>query len=330
VPVIDIHAHFVSPELMGEAARCGAQYGVKLEDDATGKQRLVIANTSPLRPVFPELSDLTLRLPMLQAQGIDRQIISTWTDLAGDELARNEAARWARLQNETLADAARAMPERFEAMGTLPMRHVDLAIAELDYIVRDLGIRSVEIGTNINGRDLDHDEYRGLWKRLEELDVFVLLHPPRIPVGMDRAGDYFLNNLISYPTDTTIAAARLVFSGVMRDCPKLKCCLAHGGGFLPYQIGRLDRGFFAHPACSRRILQPPSEFLRSFYYDTLTHNTQALSYLISLVGSDKILFGSDYPFEMVDELGTARVKQVSGLAADSMEAILGGNAQLLI
>ena len=329
MPVIDIHAHYVSPDLMGEAARHGTQYGVKLEEDATGKQRLVIANTPPLRPMFPELSDLTLRLPMMEAQGIDRQVISTWTDLAGDELARKEAVRWARLQNETLADAARAMPERFEAMGTLPMQHVDLAIAELDYIVRDLGMRSVEIGTNINGRDLDHDEFRGLWKRLEELDVFVLLHPPRLPVGMERVGDYFLNNLISYPTDTTIAATRLVFGGVLRDCPTLKCCLAHGGGFLPYQIGRLDRGFAAHPACSSRISQPPSEYLRSFYYDTLTHHTQALSYLVSLVGPDKILFGSDYPFEMVDEAGPARVKQVRGLAEDGMEAILGGNAQQL-
>jgi aminocarboxymuconate-semialdehyde decarboxylase len=331
MPVIDIHAHYVSPNLMDEAARNGAQYGVRrLEDDAAGEQRLVIANTSPLRPVFAELSDLRVRLPMMEAQGIDRQVISTWTDLAGDELARKEAARWARLQNETLADAARAMPDRFEAMGTLPMQHADLAIAEVNFIVRELGMRSVEIGTNINGRDLDDDEFSGLWKRLEELDVFVLLHPPRVPVGIGRVGDYFLNNLIAYPADTTIAAARLIFGGVLRNCPTLKCCLAHGGGFLPYQIGRLDRGFAAHPACSSRISQRPSEFLRSFYYDTLTHHTQALSYLVSLVGADKVLFGSDYPFEMLDEAGPARVKQLSSLAEDEIEAILGRNAQHLL
>ena len=191
----------------------------------------------------------------MQAHGIDQQVISTWTDLAGDELARQEAVRWARLQNETSGGRGARDSDRFEAMGTLPMQHVDLAIAEIDYIVRDLGMRSVEIGTNINGRDLDHDEFRGVWKRLEQLDVFVLLHPPRVPVGMERVGDYFLNNLIAYPTDTTIAAARLVFGGILRDCPTLKCCLAHGGGFLPYQIGRLDRGFAAHPTCSSIISQ---------------------------------------------------------------------------
>ena len=165
-----------------------------------------------------------------------------------------EAVRWCRLQNETLAEAAGAMSDRFEAMGTLPMQHPDLAVAELDYIVRDLGMRAVEIGTNINGRDLDGEEFRGVWKRLAELDVFVLLHPPRHPVGMERVGDYFLNNLIAYPADTTIAAARLLFSGVLRQYPTLKCCLAHGGGFLPYQIGRFDRGFCRAPGLPEQDL----------------------------------------------------------------------------
>ena len=329
MPVIDVHAHYVSPKLIAEAARNGAYYDVKLQDDAQCKPRLVIADTPPLRPVFAELCDLSTRLPLLQAGGIDRQVISTWTDLAGDELALREAVRWCRLQNETLAEAAGAMSDRFEAMGTLPMQHPDLAVAELDYIVRDLGMRAVEIGTNINGRDLDGEEFRGVWKRLAELDVFVLLHPPRHPVGAARVGDYFLNNLIAYPADTTIAAARLLFSGILRQYPTLKCCLAHGGGFLPYQIGRFDRGFAAHPACQGKIPQPPSDYLRSFYYDTLTHHTPALSYLINMVGADRILFGSDYPFEMMDKAGPARVREVSGLAAVDQDAILGGNAQKL-
>ena len=329
MPVIDVHAHYVSPQLIAEAGRNGAYYGVKLQDDAEGKHRLVIADTPPLRPVFPELCDLSTRPPMLRAGGIDRQVISTWTDLAGDELAPREAMRWCRLQNETLAEAASAMPDLFEAMGTLPMQYPNLAVAELDYIVRDLGMRAVEIGTNINGHDLDQQEFRSVWKRLAELDVFVLLHPPRLPVGAARVGDYFLNNLIAYPVDTTIAAARLLFSGVLRQYPTLKCCLAHGGGFLPYQTGRFDRGFAAHPACQGKISQPPSDYLRSFYYDTLTHHDPALSYLISLIGADRILFGSDYPFEMMDEAGPARVRQVRGLAAVDQDAILGGNAQTL-
>jgi aminocarboxymuconate-semialdehyde decarboxylase len=328
--VIDIHAHYVSPDLLREASRNGGHYGVSSQVNAAGLPCLVIGDTPPLRPVFADLSDLNRRLPLLTANGIDRQVLSTWTDLAGDELDRKKAARWARLQNETLADAARAMPDRFDAMGTLPMGYPDLALIELEHMVRHLGFRSVEIGTHINGRDLDHETLREVWRRLAELDVFVLLHPPRRPVGLERAGDYFLNNLVAYPTDTTMAAARLLFSGILRDYPGLKCCLAHGGGFLPYQIGRFDRGFAAHPACKAYLSQPPSDYLSSFYYDTLTHHTKALSYLADLVGPNRLLYGSDYPFEMMDEAGPDRVRQLDSLAANEVRDVLGGNAEALL
>lgn len=328
--VIDVHAHYVASALIAEAEANGARYGVRVVRDGAGAQRLLIGDTPPLRPFFSELCDLGLRVPWLAEQGIDRQILSTWTDLAGDELPAAEAARWARLQNETLADAAQSMPERFTAMGTLPMAHPRLALAELDHIVNRLGIRSVEIGTNIDGRELDDPELRPLWKRLAELNVFVLLHPPRRPVGVERAGDYFLNNLICYPTDTTLAAARLLFSGILRDYPDLSVCLAHGGGFLPYQVGRFDRGFAAHPACRVAIEQDPSDFLGRFYYDTLTHHTAALGYLTGLVGHERMLFGSDYPFEMLDEAGPARIRALESLDPGAASAILAGNAQRLL
>lgn len=329
-PVIDIHAHYVSPDLVDEAARHGTRYGVAVSRDADDNAVLKIADTPPLRPIFPDLCSLTRRLPMLAAQGIDRQVISTWTDLAGDELARPEAARWSRLQNETLAQAARTLPDRFQPMGTLPMRYPDLATAELEHIVRSLGMRSVEIGTNVNGRDLDASEYRIVWRRLMELDVFVLLHPPRAPVGIERGRDYFLNNLICYPTDTTMAAARLLFSGILDDLPDLKLCLAHAGGFLPYQIGRLDRGFAAHPACQRSITRAPSEYLGRFFYNSLTHHPLALEYLIKLVGAGNVVFGSDYPFEMLNSAGPERLNQLASLPPADRDFILGKNAERLL
>ena len=330
MPVIDVHAHYVAPELIAEAEKRPAYYGVRVDGNSAGAKRLLIGDTEPLRPFFAELCNLSLRLPWLEAHGIDQQVISTWTDLAGDELGPAEAARWSRLQNETLAAATRAAPHRFIAMGTLPIAHPRLALVELDYIVSRLGMRSVEIGTSINGRELDDPELRTVWQKLAELEVLVLLHPPRKPVGMGRVGDYFLNNLVSYPTDTTLAAARLIFSGILRDHPALKICLAHGGGFLPYQIGRLDRGFTAHPACRKVIAQNPSEFLGQFYCDTLTHHTPALDYLAGQVGSARLLFGSDYPFEMVDEAGPSRVRSLDGVSAEALTAILGGNAQRLL
>jgi aminocarboxymuconate-semialdehyde decarboxylase len=328
---IDIHAHYVSPRLIEEARRNGGAYGVMVERLPDGSERLGFCEGDLwLRPFFAELCDLAIRLPYLDVAGVDLQVVSTWTDMAGDQLPARQGARWARLQNETLAADAHVLGHRFVAMGTLPMQDMPSALAELDHMVAHLGIRSVEIGTNISGRDLDHADFRPLWKRLADFEMFVLLHPPFRPVGLERAGDYFLNNLISYPVDTTLAAARLMFSGIMRDFPGLRCCLAHGGGFLPYQIGRLDRGFAAHPACKTMLRQPPSELLGSFYYDTLTHNTQALAFLSEMVPPQRLLYGSDYPFEMLDESGPARVRQVTALSRVEIDGILGTNARTLL
>jgi aminocarboxymuconate-semialdehyde decarboxylase len=329
-PVVDIHAHYVSRALIAEVARYGDRYGVRLERDREGRERLAFETGRSIRPFFAELCDLELRLPLMDAQGVDRQVISTWTDLAGYELPAEAGGAWARLQNETLADAARHMPGRFEAMATLPLQDVRLSLDELDHAVRNLGMRSVELGTSVNGRDLDDGTFRPLWKRLCDLDVLVLLHPPLVPIGIERLGEYFLNNLLGNPMDTTVAAARLIFSGVMRDYPGLKCCLAHGGGFLPYQIGRLDRGFEAHPACRVGISRAPSAFLRSFYYDTLTHAPAALEYLAGVVTSDRLLFGSDYPFEMRAERGPAPVHEMPGMSSEALADILGRTAARLL
>ncbi len=328
--IIDMHAHYMSPQLLHEAEHNGAHYAVRLERNAEGNARLSFNGGPVLRPFFHELCDLAHRLPGMDAAGIGLQVVSTWTDVAGDDLPPLEGARWARLQNETMATDIKAYPGRFAAMGTLPMQDVDLAIRELDFIVDHLGIRSVQIGTSINGRDLDHPDFRPLWKRLHERNIFVFLHPPLRPVGLDRVGDYFLNNLISYPTDTTIAAARLMFSGILDDLPDLKVCLAHSGGFMPFQIGRFDRGFAVHPACNRIIKRPPSDLLSTFVYDSLTHDSRVLSFLIDMVGANSVVYGTDYPFEMLEAMGPARVEALPRLSRASRDDILGNNVRALL
>ncbi len=330
--IIDMHAHYVSPALIEEAAKNGTRYGVRIEpsSNGSGSPILVFEDGVRLRPFFNELCNLECRLAEMDAAGVAMQVVSTWTDMAGDNLPDEKSAAWARLQNDTLVADVRKMKTRFAPMGTLPMRNVGMAIAELEYLVNELGTTSVELGTNINGTDLDHPDFKPLWKRIHELDVFVLLHPPFRPVGLERTGDYFLNNLISYPVDTTIAAARLLFSGLMQEFPNLKICLAHSGGFLPYQIGRMDRGFAAHPACSKHLKSAPSELLGSFIYDSLTHNDQALSFLIDSVGADRIVYGSDYPFEMLDPEGPKRLRKMENLRSEQLDAILSGNIRSLL
>lgn len=327
---IDIHAHYVSPHLIDEARRNGARYGVRVETTDEGLDELLFRhNGERLRPFFPELCDLPMRASYLDRHRIDVQVISTWTDMSGDDLPPPQAAAWARLQNETLAADARDGGGRFAAMGVLPMQDVAAARRELDHIVRDLGLQSIEMCTSINGRELDHPDFRPLWQQIADLGVLVLLHPPFKPAALERTGDYFLNNILSYPMDTTIAAARLIFSGILRDLPGLKCCLAHGGGFLPYQIGRLERGHAAHPACRKSLAESPRGYLNAFYYDTLTHDDDTLSFLHGMVGGKRLLFGTDHPFEMLDEAGPSRIHRL-GLPESEEANVLGGNALALL
>src|SRR5258708_1575339 len=321
--IVDMHAHYMSPRLLDEAERNGAHYGVRLERNADGNARISFNGGPLLRPFFHQLCDLAHRLPGMDATGIGLPVVSTWTDVAGDDLPPLHGARWVRLQNETMAADIKAYPGRFAAMGTLLMQDVGLAIAELDFIVDHLGMRSVEIGTSISDRDLDHRDFRPLWKRLHERNIFVFLHPPLRPVGPDRTGASFLNNLISYPADTTIAAGRLMFGGILDEYPGLKICLAHSGGFLPFQIGRFDLGYAKHPACSKVLKHQPSDFLTTFVYDSLTHNSRALSFLIHTVGADSVGYSTDYPFEMLEATGPARIETLPGRSPAAPPHILG-------
>lgn len=324
--IVDMHAHYVSPALIAAAEAHGERYGVSIATLDTGLKQLTFTPSGErLRPFLPELISLELRKPWLAKHNIDVQVVSTWTDMNGDDLPIEQSTAWVRLQNETLAADVRTSGGRYFAMGTLSLGSVDLAVAELDYISRHLGLRAIELGTNFNGIDLDDAQFRPVWRKIADLGMLVLLHPPFKPVGLERAHDYFLNNLISYPVDTTIAAARLIFSGILDEFPGLNVCLAHAGGFLPYQIGRMNCGFGSHPACSRAITKAPDQYLRSFFYDTLTHDDAALDYLSRRVGNDRLFYGSDYPFEMLDASGPARVKSMSGTAAADIAAILSGN-----
>jgi aminocarboxymuconate-semialdehyde decarboxylase len=328
--IVDMHAHYMSPRLIAEAERNGAHYGVRVErnpDDVA----CVAFDGGPLsRPFFHELCDLAHRIPAMDAAGIAMQVLSTWTDVAGDALPAREAARWVRMQNDTLAEDIHQFPGRFAAMATLPLQDVDAALVELDHVVDDLGIRSVELVSSINGRDLDHPDFQPLWQRLEARNVFVFLHPPLRPVGLDRTRDYFLNNLISFPTDTTIAAARLMFGGVMDAFPGLKIGLAHSGGVLPFLIGRFDLGFAKHPACSKTLTQRPSDLMSRFVFDTLTHHDKTLAFVVDMVGADNMVYGTDYPFEMMETVGPQRIARLPDLSDTARNGILGDNIHALL
>jgi aminocarboxymuconate-semialdehyde decarboxylase len=237
-------------------------------------------------------------------------------------------AACASLQNDEIAKLVKAHPDRFLGIATLPLQAPQRAAEELRRAVRTLGFHGAMIGSNVHGKNLDDPALEPLWATAAYLDALILIHPYNV-AGADRLRSYYLNNLIGNPLDTTIAAACLVFGGVLERHPKLKVLLVHGGGFVPYQAGRWVHGWKVRPEPQVHLKQSPVPWIDRFYYDTILHAKPQLEFLVDSVGASRVLLGSDYPSDM----GTGEcVRQVRALSIPDTDkaAVLGGLAASLL
>ena len=190
-------------------------------------------------------------------------------------------------------------PDRFAGLGTLPMQDVSAAIAELERGMTQLGLKGAMINDQINGKWLDEPEYLPFWKVVEQMGAMILFHQGGKTIVSDRIERYHFPNTMGNLADRAVTFGTLVMGGVMDACPDLKICLSHGGGYTCYSIGRMDRGWRGLPPEGSKIERPPSSYLRRFYYDCIVYTGEALRYLIDAVGADRVLFGTDWPYDMV-------------------------------
>jgi aminocarboxymuconate-semialdehyde decarboxylase len=207
------------------------------------------------------------------------------------------------------------------------MQDPQKAADELVFAVRDLCLRGAMIDTNVQDRDLGDPMFDPFWEAAQNLDVPVFLHPFSL-APVRRFNRYYLHNVVGYPFETTLAAAGLIFGGVLRRFPRLRVVLVHGGGFLPYQIGRFDRAFTAREESRMLSTEAPSQSLRAFLYDSLTHGPAALRFLIDVVGADRVLLGSDFPFGMGDPEPIRAIEE-AGVDEETRRAICITNAARL-
>jgi aminocarboxymuconate-semialdehyde decarboxylase len=235
--------------------------------------------------------------------------------------------RLARLVNDAMAEASRLYPDRFVALATLPLQDAEAAVGEVERAVTELGCRGTYLGTNVRGKELSDPSFAPALARIDALRAPIFLHPLNV-IGTERLSSYYLHNLLGNPFDTAVAAANLIFSGLLDRFPKLEFCLPHAGGAFPYLIGRLDRGWKVRDEC-KALKKPPSSYLRRFTYDTISHAPESLDYLIKLVGVDRVMMGSDYCFDMGYERPVKAVTALKLRRADQ-EKILGGNAARLL
>lgn len=320
---IDVHAHYVPTDSLEMAGRIGARHGLEMQTTERGYTVLLRDGKPFLTQAKAEFSDLDLRLTIMDQQNVDMQVLSPAGSYFFYWMAAADSLEYARWLNDRLADAVTKFPRRFVALASVPMQDPARAAAELERVMSQLGFRGAEIASNINGRYLDDPTLEPFWEAAQGLDVIIFIHPNQV-VGAERMKDYNLANLIGNPTDTSLTVAKLIFAGVLERFPRLKLLLAHGGGFLPYTWGRLDRGYAIQDSSKRKISKLPSDYVRLLYFDTITHSQMALEYLIANFGADRVLLGSDYPYDMgVPEPLTslmssnigAEIRQISGVNA---------------
>jgi aminocarboxymuconate-semialdehyde decarboxylase len=321
---IDIHAHFVPEEYLRLVEAEGEPYGVRLRPGPHGP--MIIVGQAAIGPITAHYHDLDLRLKAMDAEGVAIHALSLmppmvyWADGAlGHRLAQ--------LVNDALAKATRAHPDRFMGLATLPLQDPEAAVTEAERAVTELGCRGIYLGTNVRGKELTDPSFLPIFERINALGVPIFLHPLNV-IGSQRLTSYYLHNLLGNPFDTAVAAANLIFSGLLDRFPKLNICLPHAGGAFPYLIGRLNRGWKVREEC-RALKKPPSSYLRRFTYDTISHAPEPLRYLINLVGADRVMLGSDYCFDMGYER-PVKVVTALKLSRGDQERILGGNAARLL
>ncbi|HKY46551.1 MAG TPA: amidohydrolase family protein [Acidimicrobiia bacterium] len=321
--IYDVHAHCIPAELINLLKADGHRFGIEWVESDQGSG-VVFAGKVKAGPLRPYLTDRARRLAAMDQAGVDVQVLASWIDMTGYALDGRSGAAYSRRLNEIMAEEAATSPDRFLAMGTVPLQSPEAAAEELVYLVKDLGMVGVEISTTVDGTDLDRAGLEPFWAAASELSCPVLIHPYQPLAGVELRNH--LDNMIGRPAESTVAIANLMLSGVFDRHPGLKIIMVHGGGFLPFQLGRLEHGFRKMPhLAAKNAVRSPAEIARDLYFDTVLHSPRAVAALIDLVGVDRVLLGSDYPFEMGDLDPVTSLQATPGMSDHQLAMITEGN-----
>jgi aminocarboxymuconate-semialdehyde decarboxylase len=326
---IDIHAH-LTPQCFWRATENGGDWHtIRREKDAQGGDVAVVGGR---RQSLPPRARWTPeeRLADMDSLGVDVHVVSPYVGFYNYQLDASVAAATARATNDEISEMVRARPQRFTGLGTLPMQDVKAAISELERCLSRLGLKGVEINDHINGRTLEEPEFRPFWKAAEQLGALVFFHQGGETLVTARSTRYHLPNTVGNLVDRAVTFATLVHGGVMDEFPALKIVLGHGGGYTCYGIGRMDHGWQVRSEARAHIRQPPSAYLRRFYYDCIVYTEPALRYLIDAVGADRVVFGTDWPYDMALDWPVAWILGMKSLSQEEKEAILWRNLERLL
>jgi aminocarboxymuconate-semialdehyde decarboxylase len=282
-------------------------------------------NAQQEKDVREVMTTIDRRLKHLDQMGIDIQVVAPAPGQCYYTLNPEIGQSAHRLANDGVAEYCSRKPDRFVGLGVVTLQEPELAVRELDYIMRTLKLKGVEILTNVDGQELSDPKFRPFFAKAEELGAFIMMHPNGFTHGQ-RLTHYYLSNVLGNPLDTALALHNLIFSGTLARFPELKLMAVHGGGYLPSYSGRIDHAWGARQDCHADLPLPPTTYLRQVYLDTVVFSYHQLAYLIDLFGPDRILMGTDYPFDMAEYNPIGHVAGVQGMEDVRLAQIAGGNA----
>jgi aminocarboxymuconate-semialdehyde decarboxylase len=326
-PTIDIHSHVAVPAAAAFVQPHLDLSTIPLTRFATPETKEL--NRKQEADRRPRMTQYDERLKDMEAMGLDRQLVMPPPPQCYTTVPIEIAVPAARMVNEGIAEYVAKKPDRFVALGTVPMQDGKEAAVELAHAVGALGFKGVEILTNVAGNEISNPAYAPFWAKAEELGALVFIHPNGFTDGRRLSRHYF-NNVIGNPFETALALHDLIFDGILERHPNLKILAAHGGGYLPAYSGRIDHAWGARADAHAGLPKPPTSYLKQVYFDTVVFTPHQLESLVRVFGVDRILMGTDYPFDMGEYDPIGHVAAVDGFDPATIAAITGGNARRLL
>jgi aminocarboxymuconate-semialdehyde decarboxylase len=326
-PTIDIHAHIVVPEAAKVALPHVDVSRIPLAHFSDGATKEI--NAGQEKDIREVMTTIDRRLFDLDRMGIDIQVVAPAPGQCYYYVDPKIAESAHRITNDGVAEFCMRRPDRFLGLGGVTLQEPDLAVRELDYVMSELKLKGVQILTNVDGKELSDPLYRPFFARAEQLGALIMLHPNGFTHG-ERFTHFYFNNVIGNPLETTLALHNLIFSGTLARFPDLKLLAVHGGGYLPAYSGRIDHAWGARRDSHGDLPLPPTTYLRQVYLDTVVFTYHQLAYLLEVFGPDRILMGTDYPFDMAEFNPIGHIAGVQGMNEGTLAQLTGGNAIRLL
>lgn len=320
---IDIHTHIMPSSMPNWVKKFG--YGDFIHVEHRNCRACMMKGDKLFRVVEENCYDEQIRANEMEDSGVDVQVLSTIPVLFNYWAKQSDGLETSRFFNDHIAGVSTKDPHHFIGLGTVPMQDTDLAIGEMERCIHELGMAGIEIGTNINGLNLNEERFLPFFEQAEKLGCAIFVHPWEM-MGEKQIQKYWLPWLVGMPAETSRAICSLIFGGVFEKFPKLRVAFAHGGGSFPVTLGRISHGFAVRPdlvAVDNNV--PPTDYIGKFWIDSLVHDERALQFIIEVMGEDNICLGSDYPFPLGEHVPGKLIESME-LKSDIKEKLLSVNA----